>query len=721
MNRIFSLSILSTLLFATLSLQAITVLPIAFDRAALTIPVPDTTELLNEDAFFDSDPAYPYRFSILTTVNATPDNSGTRTFLPDGSSIWHLPISTSGAHGLSLTFSRFTLSQGDTLTLVNAAGALVGLWTEANNADSICQLPVSVGSQALLSLKQSPTSSANINLRSVGYNYRDFRRVPNRYNKASDNCSLHTASADANEIAPEKQGTCLIIYNDGSKGYACTAQLINNTDNADIPYILTAAHCVSSQALASTVVTYWNDEAPFGVSSIMGSTEHWISNSTFTAYNQPTDCSLLELSSFPTKVMRPYAYGWNRSSSDSPSAPFYCVHHPNSTPKRVAISDMSVTPNSEQINYDDGNGGTLSYDVGVAWHVSQWTTGTTEAGSSGSALLDENHRVIGTLLGGSSECSDPTDDFFCRFSKQWDAASLSSYLDNASTGATTLDGRDPYASNPATRVSPITSIAASSATQMGLVASATRYAQKITLDHPSTLLGLYLTCYTAPLPTSLTIASCLSSSDSIQTIDIPTVNIPQWNASTTEFYYNSQKNLSLIAKADHFIPMPSNGIEVGTSFYVIFDVSSGFQPYATTASSSSAFVEVNEEWKSLSTYGSQNALWIDAVVADGWTGSARLAQAPCSDVSSITTTSSKPFNVFPTRIRPGETLTIQTPDLLPFSISLFDEHGVQVFSRSFPQGASSHELPIPSNSKPGLYILRFEGSQSHNTKLIIAH
>ena len=80
------------------------------------------------------------------------------------------------------------------------------------------------------------------------------------------------------------------------------------------------------------------------------------------------------------------------------------------------------------------------------WKIEEWERNTTtEGGSSGSGLWDENHYLIGQLYGGQANCSNSINDYYGKFSKSW--AGLSSWLDPQNTGATVLSGYDPNQSS----------------------------------------------------------------------------------------------------------------------------------------------------------------------------------------------------------------------------------------------------------------------------------
>ena len=81
-----------------------------------------------------------------------------------------------------------------------------------------------------------------------------------------------------------------------------------------------------------------------------------------------------------------------------------------------------------------------------------WDRGTTEGGSSGSPLFDQNKRVIGQLHGGVGQCTN-VNDWYGRLSTSWQGGGtsgsrLADFLDSLSTGAMTLDGRDSDGPSP---------------------------------------------------------------------------------------------------------------------------------------------------------------------------------------------------------------------------------------------------------------------------------
>ena len=74
--------------------------------------------------------------------------------------------------------------------------------------------------------------------------------------------------------------------------------------------------------------------------------------------------------------------------------------------------------------------------------VHDWDAGTTEPGSSGSHLFDQNHCVVGQLGGGFAACGNDEPDWYGRLSVSWtgggtSATRLSDWLDPFGNGALT--------------------------------------------------------------------------------------------------------------------------------------------------------------------------------------------------------------------------------------------------------------------------------------------
>ena len=183
---------------------------------------------------------------------------------------------------------------------------------------------------------------------------------------------------------------------------------MNNTAQDGIPYFLTANHCTGS-AYSSWVFNF-----NFEVADCNTPTDPYpntgdipsISGCELRATTTALDFCLVEMSSTPPQSYDPYWAGWDHSGN----APVNTtgIHHPSGDVKKICKDYESAGTG------DYGSG----YDANTHWHIAEWDEGVTEGGSSGSALFDENHRVIGDLTGGQAACGNVVNDFYQKFNPE---------------------------------------------------------------------------------------------------------------------------------------------------------------------------------------------------------------------------------------------------------------------------------------------------------------
>ena len=76
--------------------------------------------------------------------------------------------------------------------------------------------------------------------------------------KASGSCNIDVACYSAS-WGTTAQATARITFISGGGSFLCTGTLMNDTDTQTfIPYFMTAEHCITTQAEASTINWYWN-------------------------------------------------------------------------------------------------------------------------------------------------------------------------------------------------------------------------------------------------------------------------------------------------------------------------------------------------------------------------------------------------------------------------------------------------------------------------------
>ena len=404
----------------------------------LTMPLVDVASYLAEDARAPKDA--PYRFGAPHEVHLTLDNSGGWTDLPDGGHVWRLRIVSHGAFSINILYDRFSLPDGATLFLYDHDhGQVIGAFTSANNwmDGTFCTQPVA--GDAITLEYYEPASVRGQGVISIFRVVHAYRNVFGRARTLDDygdsgTCNNNVNCPEGASWQSQKRGVALIV--DG--GFRiCTGSLINNTANNFRPFFLTANHCLGGETQWLFVFNY---ESP-GCANQDGPTSQTVANAVRRANNSASDFALLELSSAVPLSYNPYLCGWSRV--DSPATSSVCIHHPEGDIKKISF------------DYEPpAHGGWTGTPANSHWHILAWDDGTTEPGSSGAPLFDQNRRITGQLHGGEANCSNNVNDYFGKFSLSWNygttpATRLRDWLDSANTGVLTLEGIDPNMSGRA--------------------------------------------------------------------------------------------------------------------------------------------------------------------------------------------------------------------------------------------------------------------------------
>ena len=189
----------------------------------------------------------------------------------------------------------------------------------------------------------------------------------------------------------------MVFTKDGST-YACTGTLLNDLASSGTPYFLSANHCISTQAAASSLQTDWFYRSPTCNSRTLSSASvRRFGGATLLYANAASDTALVQLNDAPPPGAAFAA--WDATPQASGAAVFG-LHHPSADLLKVSfgtlMGPLSCTGGA-------GTNFTCSGSTGNYYRV-QWSSGTTEGGSSGSALFRGGY-VVGTLYGGAVSCT----------------------------------------------------------------------------------------------------------------------------------------------------------------------------------------------------------------------------------------------------------------------------------------------------------------------------
>ncbi len=420
--------------------------PYAFGNSLITtneivMPYVDVEKYLLEDEQ-NVGTKKPFRFGAEIDTSITLHNAGTWQELPNGDRVWQLRISCREAKTMNFIFDRFFIPQGGRMFIYTPDRKYVtGAFTEQNNnPEHVFSTSLYPGSSVIMEYYEpvSVKDMGEISIATVVHGYRDifFKTDKGNYG-TSGSCNININCTEGRDWQMEKRGVALILR--GGSAH-CTGALINNTSNDGTPYLLTANHCVNGHN-PSTFVFVFKHEAE-SCNGTTGPTIYSINYSSLIAKGSNSDFALLRLSDTVPRSYEPLYLGWSRTST-APTA-MTCIHHPNGDLKKISLAGAGRS-SSYLDNTDDG----------THWRVSRWLQGTTESGSSGSPLFNQNHQIIGQLHGGDASCSDPQgSDYYGKLYYSWNnnnavtsSARLRDWLDPTNTGATSCPAYDPCTSS----------------------------------------------------------------------------------------------------------------------------------------------------------------------------------------------------------------------------------------------------------------------------------
>lgn len=381
---------------------------------------------------------YAYKYKLDYKI----ESDGVWEDLNDGRRVWRFALSSKGAYSLGLEFSKFKLPVGGQLFVYNNdSDVVLGAYTSQNNKKTAkFSIEPLKGDHLILEYIEPafPDFLAEINISGVLHDYKNIFNLLKGENssvKLSGSCNVDINCPEGDNWQREKRSVCHILYN----GWIATGALINNTNQDSKPYLLTAYHVIDNQEDAEVAIFYFNYE-----NSVCGGSDgkktQSISGANFLATGINLDFTLLELSVSPPASYLPYYAGWDRSGRTPEFTT--CIHHPSGDAKKISIDyDSPLTATYSDSKY--------TFDTDTHWQIEAWDIGTTEGGSSGSPLFDENHRIIGDLTGGDAYCGNSVNDYYAKFSASWENYSNSNqqlkyWLDPINSEVEILNGFDPY-------------------------------------------------------------------------------------------------------------------------------------------------------------------------------------------------------------------------------------------------------------------------------------
>jgi len=375
------------------------------------LPAFDVQAMIAEDEVTKGEG--PLRFGKRHEVNMNPKQHGTWERLPNGDRIWRMTFYSPDAYSLNFLFSKFRMPEGAELYAYNTDRSEVrGAFTVQNNkADGMFAITPVHGDEVTLEYYE-PAAVRGQGLLEISYVVHAYRNLHKTMEEVLEKGFGMSGSCNNDVACPESAGwedqirSVAMVIVGGNR--SCTGSMVNNVAQDGTPYFLSANHCGVNINGSWSFVFNYNSPSCDGPD---GDLSQSIAGGVLRANYGSSDFSLFELSMPPPSDYAVYYAGWNRL--DEAASSNTAIHHPAGDVKKISFNDDAAF---------EGVWGQADTPIsgGNHWIVDDWEDGTTEGGSSGSPLFDQNKLVIGQLHGGSASCSSITYDSYGKFFSSWE-------------------------------------------------------------------------------------------------------------------------------------------------------------------------------------------------------------------------------------------------------------------------------------------------------------
>lgn len=404
----------------------------------------DNFKAATDEVFAEGRVTKPYKFaeSVAVDLDVATDGHWQQATARDGTPlrVWQAVVASEDAVSLSLQFAAFHLPQGSEFYM-SSRDMVLGAFTPAENnkADNHFATAPLNGDHIVLLLAFPDSDPAATDkairgellfrLATVAHGFRSLPATSKNFGDSAG-CNIDVACETQPAYVNPIRAVALLMTRDGT--HFCSGTLINNTGLNKRQLFLTANHCMFTAAYNMVAVFNYQHKV-CGQASTEPPTIQSAAGMRLLARYAPSDFALLEIvEQIPTSY-NAYLAGWSVSKA-APSHVFG-VHHPSGDVKKISFYNGTCVS-----SYWD------EYPRRYHWEVPRWSRGTTEPGSSGSGLFNQNGQLVGQLHGGEAACSNPTGyDVFGKLDISWTggfyaASRLRDHLNPRNLPVTSLNG-----------------------------------------------------------------------------------------------------------------------------------------------------------------------------------------------------------------------------------------------------------------------------------------
>jgi len=317
----------------------------------------------------------------------------------DGGFVWATTVSSQGAAGLRVRLAGLTLPKNAELYVYGSNGEAFGPYRgRGPDGDGSLWTPAIFASEVTIQVRQLGTATM-AERRKLSFRISAVGHIAPQHPVSGEEagtpfcgnpmCILDASCLTNSAVTQARNAVAQLQWISGPFLYTCTGGLVADTDTStQIPYLLTANHCVSRGKDAKNLEAFFfyrtsscGDTCPSssGFPRTLGST--------IKATGSAGDFTLLQLNQTPPagSVM----LGWNNNAvAFTSGVDLYRISHPNFGAQtyshhRVDASAVTCTqwPRGQRI---------YSRDI----------DGATDGGSSGSPVVNSAGQIVGQLSGG---------------------------------------------------------------------------------------------------------------------------------------------------------------------------------------------------------------------------------------------------------------------------------------------------------------------------------
>jgi lysyl endopeptidase len=308
-----------------------------------------------------------------------------------GSILWSCSVEVRRAYRFRLHLTNVELPANTTLWIYGSDGNAIGFGPELVDANGSLYTPSVAGEIAYIEAEVPAGSHASFDIRDV---VELLGPAPTPLDSPA--CLVDATcvtSATLTDIASFRHAVAHLQYVHNGSSFVCTGTLLNDKDESTtIPYLLTANHCISDQATATSLEAYFDyyTASCGGAFPAISSKPRTLGSQLLATGAAPnSDFTLLKLSSMPSGR---WLLGWTTAPVTAGTT-VYRVSHP------FPDSFSQPAPQSFSTNVVVNPASTCQGFPSSTFLYSNYAIGGTYGGSSGSAAFTSSGQVVGQLYG----------------------------------------------------------------------------------------------------------------------------------------------------------------------------------------------------------------------------------------------------------------------------------------------------------------------------------